>query len=355
MNFQIQRNYLKKQVTQRSLLLLLCCMNTGCGGRSQSDASKMNSLPEPLIHSSTTTILNEVAQNASQEGLTECQQTEKSTIIYKYLADQVGQSLRKREYCFSNDLLKNRLENLSKVTICEAQTPCGHAEIHQDLPSEIGIYLAMIDLAIQGAPMKIRSMKKGYQDQNSIGQRENLIRNPNLEVSRTQQQQTQVGRQELLFTLGSQGRCLYWLKTFREVSRDELVYQGLKDLTTYHLSDGISATRYHLRQNLTQEHHEVLFLVDSSLEGGGEDDLLQHRLLCKFPRDVLLIDQISGVSMSARDGTKGQKHFEVRAPLISVPPHQEDDHRKELSDRFKAQAHVEPMVEVLQEAEGVVK
>lgn len=268
---------------------------------------------------------------------------EQKGLVYRYLADQLGGALRPREHCLSDEQLEARRSAVPREGGCQAPARCGHAALHPELPIALGAHLALIDLATQGLPLQVRSMKTGYQDQSALGAGSQSFDNPNQDVSHEQQSQTQVGRQASLFRVGSDVRCLYQLKTFRAVDRDELVYQGLKELTTRLDSPGITATRYLFERRLRGAHLEELLLVDSAAEEGDEGVLLQHQLLCKLPREMRSLLELNGVTLWAQSA-RGVTRFGLSAPLVALPPHERARHHQELdrvlkSELFKDQAH----------------
>ena len=257
-------------------------------------------------------------------------------LLFRYLADQLEGSLRVRERCISDEVAEAQRSVAPKAGRCQGR--CGYAELHPEVPLELGAYLALMDLATQGAPLQVRSMKTKYDDLSEMGSASPEINNPNQEVSRELAHMTQVGRQALLFTLATESRCLYQLKTFQSVEREELIYEGLKGLTTRLEVAGVTSTRYHLEQRLTRGHIEVLFLVDIASEGGEEGALLQRQLLCRLPSDAQSLLALSGVALWSEQG-QGLQRVGLSAPLKALPPSKVGA-RLELEEALKGRARL---------------
>jgi hypothetical protein len=168
------------------------------------------------------------------------------------------------------------------------------------------------------------------------------LKNKHLEVSRERHVQARVSRQELHFTLGDEGRCLYQLKLFADQVDDELVYQGFKELSARFESGGLSATRYLFEQRELSSGVEVLFLVDSGAETLDEGALLQHQLLCKWPRGHQSLFALKGLTLATRSQGALSRVLQLTAPLSALTESAQGERLRELIyERAKGQARLD--------------
>ena len=330
-------------LTRLSLMSICLLFSPSCAWRPQAPSAPT----ARLTHSAQVTPLSEPARSPPSE----CEPSNGArALTFRYLADQLGDSLREREYCVSTPLPEAHEGVGPQAGRCQGAQRCGSAQVHAWLPSELGAHLALIDLAVRRSALQVQSMKTGYEDQQTISRSADVVQNPNQEVSQALSHQTLVGQQALHFTLGVQGRCLYRLKTFKELSRDELIYGGLKDLTRRFDAQGFTSARYLFERHQTSTQTVALLLVDVSSQGAEEEDLLQHQLLCKLPSGVSALSALEGVSVWAHSPDARGRLIELSAPIRSTPKSSAGPMRQlndELIDRARSGSR--PVVDRVEE------
>ena len=283
-----------------------------------------------------------VAELSEERGAQACpERSEGSARVKFYLADQLGDSLRMRDHCDSSERVEPPEGEWSER--CAERLSCGQALAHRWLPLELSAYLALMDLALLRAPLKLSSMRQAHQDSMTVSQAKlPQLKNKHLEVSHERRVQARVSRQELHFSLGDEGRCLYQLKLFADQVDDELVYQGFKELSARFESGGFSSTRYLFEQRELSREVEVLFLVDSGVETLDEGALLQQQLLCKWPRGHQSLLALKGLTLATRPQGPLSRVLQLTAPLNALTESAQRERLKErIYERAKGQARLD--------------
>ena len=307
-----------------SLAHLCACALIGCGGsggspqqatRTQAphDALKKIGSAQPITRYASSLIK---AREGCEESL-----GAQGEIKLRYLASRLGSDLRVHEYCrvqeegepegsTESDRLQDsekpeKIQKISEINAgsCPPSLTCGVAYVHRDAAPEVGVYLALADLAQRLLPIQQSSLKEGY-EQEIVG-RESAVQTTSVD-------------QSSVFQIKGGGRCVSSLKNFQDEMREEARYVGVETSHKEHSAVLIFQRVFFEERVSLQGKRQISLVLDIEAEGNHEGALLQQSLSCELP-NTLTLTQHPQLTFWSRSAQTHERVIEVSGALSSLP------------------------------------